>query len=107
MGLRERLHRLELEAEKGDAPTWDDYWAAARRERAWRLAAIYERLDRIGGSNATHPGRDDQGALLAGDTPEQAEADRRTVEKWERANGKVDIKGAADEARARLLMKMK
>ncbi len=65
---------------------------------------VYDRLARIGGtSSAPHSGRDNEDALLADDTPEQAEADRRTVEKWEKANGAADIKGAADAARARLL----
>ncbi len=102
MGLRERLRRLELEAERVDAPTWDEYWAAARRERARRLAAIYERLDRIGGSPATPPGQCSREALLVGDTLERAEADRRTVARWEEAHGALGTKVAADAARAKL-----
>ena len=34
--------------------------------------------------------------------PERAEADRRTVEAWERANGKADLEAAANAARTRL-----
>ncbi len=55
------------------------------------------------GPAAPHSGRDRE--LLADDTPERAEADRRVVEAWERAHGAPYIKGAADEARARLLMR--
>ena len=41
--------------------------------------------------------------ILDDDTPERAEADRRTVEAWEGAHSAPDIKGAAEEARAKLL----
>lgn len=102
MGLRERLRRLERELERANAPTFAEYWAATRRETARRLRGIYGRLARIGDTPTTpHLGRDRE--ILVDDTPERAEADRRTVERWERANGKADIGGAADEARARLL----
>ncbi len=103
MGLKERLRRLEREAERAEAPTWNEYWPAARRETARRLRGVYDRLARLGGdSSAPHPARDNQDTLLAGDTPERAEADRRVVERWERAHGKADIKGAAEHVRARL-----
>ncbi len=103
MGLRERLRRLELEAEHGDAPAWGEYWAAARRERARRLGAAYERLAQIsGGSPVTHPGRGVREALLVDDTPKRAEADRRTVARWEETYGTADLKVTADAARARL-----
>ncbi len=72
-------------------------------DTARRLKSVCERLARFGGnSSAPHPGRNRK--LLADGTPEQSTADRRTIEKWERANGTPDIKGAADEARAKLLM---
>ena len=48
-------------------------------------------------------GRESRDSLLDDDTPERVEADRRTVEAWERAHGTPDIKGAADEARAKVL----
>ncbi len=102
--LRDWLRRLEREAERSDAPTWEEYWAAARRERARRLGAAYGRLAQVGGSPATHPGRDGRESLLEGDAPERAEADQRTVGAWEKAHGLADIKGAADEARAKLLV---
>ena len=47
-----------------------------------------------------HPGRNRD--LLADDTPEQAEDDRRIVRAWEKANGKADVQSAADAARAKL-----
>ncbi|MDP9476454.1 MAG: hypothetical protein M3R38_12360, partial [Actinomycetota bacterium] len=85
--LRARLARIEARVESGDAPTWDEYWAAARRERARRLGAAYGRLARIGnGPPAPHPGRGGRESLLAGDTTEQAEADRRILARWEEAN---------------------
>ncbi len=99
--LRARLARIEARVESGDAPTWDEYWAAARRERAWRLGAAYERLARIGNSPSTpHPSRD---ALLLGDTPERAMADRQIVKGWEEANGRAGVKVAAEAAKAKLL----
>jgi hypothetical protein len=103
MGLRERLRRLELEAELGESPAWDEYWAAARRERGRRLGAVYDRLVRIGGYPTPHPGRDGWESLLAGDTRERAEADRRVVARWEEAHGTADLNVAADAARAKLL----
>ena len=102
MGLRERLRRLKREAERSNAPTLGQHLAATRHETARRLRGAYERLARIGDVPTTpHPGRDRD--LLADDTPERAEADRRIVEAWTRAHGTPDIKGAADAARARLL----
>lgn len=106
MGLAERLLRLEREAELAEAPSPQEYLAAHRRETARRLRGVYERLARIPGDGppvshlgARHPDRE----LLADDTVEQAETDRRTVEAWERANGAPDIRSHAEEARARLL----
>ena len=107
MGLRERLRRLEGEAQKANAPTFDEYWAAARRGTARRLQGAYERLallPSLNGSSTPITGREDrEDGLLSDDTPERDEADRRTVEAWEGANGAPDMAGAADEARARLL----
>ena len=104
--LRAELARLKAQAERRDAPTFDEYWVAARRETARRLQGVYERLARVGnGSPTPHSGPDRD--LLADDTPEQMEADRRTVGGWERAHGTPDIKGAADMARARLLTSMR
>ena len=104
MGLRERLRRLEREAERANAPTSERYLAATRHETAQRLRSAYERLARLPGNGppAPHPGREGRD-LLADDTLERAEADRRTVEVWERANGAPDIRAAADAVRARLL----
>ena len=100
--LQDRLCRLERELERANAPTSDRYLAATRRETARRLSSVYERLAGIGDTpTAPHPGHDRE--LLADDTSERAEADRRIVEAWERANGAPDIKGAADEARAKVL----
>lgn len=106
MGLKERLRKLEREAEQVEAPTPEEYLAANRRETARRLRRAYERLARIPGDGppvshlgARHPDRE----LLADDTVEQAETDRRTVEAWERANGAPDIRSHAKKARARLL----
>ncbi|MDP9457812.1 MAG: hypothetical protein M3Q49_01780 [Actinomycetota bacterium] len=99
--LHERLRRLEREAERANAPTFADYSKAVARQTARNLAGVYRKLAAHGGDPPTGRTRGPEG-----DTPEQAEADRRTVEKWERANGAPDITGAADEARARLLMKM-
>ena len=103
--LRAQFARLKARAERRDAPTLDRYLAATRRETERRLWSAYERLARIpgGGPSAPHPGHDRD--VLADDTPEQAESDRRVVEAWEGAHGAPDIKGAADEARARLLMR--
>ena len=103
-GLRAEFARLKARAERRDAPTSEDYFAATRRERARRIRGALGRLARLpslDGSTTSHPGHARE--PLADDTPERAEADRRTVEKWERAHGTPDIKGAADEARARLL----
>ena len=104
MGLRERLRRLERELERASAPTLDRYLAATRRETARRLQGVYESLARAPGNgpSAPHPGRHCR-KLLADDTPEQAEADRRVVEAWEGAHGAADIRAAADAARAKLL----
>lgn len=103
--LKAQLARLKTRAERRDAPTLEEYWAAARRETARRLRSAYERLARIpgNGSPAPHPGREGRDLLLANDTPEQAEADRQVVERWEKANGKADIRSHAEQARARLL----
>ncbi len=61
-------------------------------------------MDRLGGDSPTpHPAREGRDSLLADDSPEQAEADRRVVEVWEKVNGAPDIKGSADTVRARLL----
>ncbi len=103
MGLRERLRRLELEAERTEAPTWDEYWGAARRERARRLEAVYGRPALVSDSAVPSPGRDGRQSLLADDTPERAEADRRVLDRWGEANGAPGTKVAADAARAKLL----
>ena len=105
-GLKAQLARLKARAERRDAPTSDRCLAATKRETARRLRGAYDRLARVPGSGPPTPqlGRKSR-ELLVGDTPEQAEADWRVVQAWERAHGKADIKGAADEARARLLVR--
>ena len=98
MGLRERLRRLEREAERANAPTFAEYSVAAVRQTARNLAGAYRKLAAHGGDPPIERAQGPEG-----DTPEQAESDRRTIERWEGAHGKADIKGAADAARARLL----
>jgi len=71
---------------------------------AQNLRLVCARLARIPGNgslgSAPHPGHDS--GLLADDTPEKAEADRRVIGAWERAHSTPDIKGAAEQVRARL-----
>ena len=100
MGLRERLRRLEREAERTNVPTFAEYSRATARRTARSLASAYRKLAAHGGNP---PAGRRQGP--EGDTPEQAEADRRTVEAWKWAYGAPDIRAAADEARARLPMR--
>ena len=105
-GLRSRLLKLERETKKTDAPTFDEYSAAASREGARRIRGALERLARLPslhGSTTSHTRLEGQDSLLVDDTPEQAQADRRTVEAWERAHGKADIRPHAEQARARIL----
>ncbi len=104
MGLRDRLRRLEREAEKVNAPALDEYWSATRRETARRLRSAYDRLARLPGNGppTPYPGRDHRDTLLADETPERAEADRQVVQKWETANGTPDITSHAERVRARL-----
>ena len=105
MGLRARLRRLEREAERANTPIPEEYWAAARRETARRIRGALERLARLpslDGSPVAHLGRDNR-EFLDDDTPERAEADRRTVEAWEGAHGAPDIGSHAEQGRARLL----
>ena len=68
------------------------------RQTARNLASAYRKLTAHGGNSPAGRTRGPKG-----DTPQQAEADRRTVERWERANGAPGIEGAAEEARAKVL----
>ena len=104
MGFKERLRRLEREAERANTPTLAEYSVAAMRQTARRQRGPLDRLARLpplDGSPLAHLGRGRE--LLADDTPELAENDRRVVEAWERAHGKADIRAAADAARAEVL----
>ncbi len=103
--LKAQLARLKARAERRNAPTSEQYWAAARRETARRLRGVYDRLARIpgNGSAAPHPGPGRE--ILADDTSERAESDRQVVQAWERAHGAPDIRSRAEQVRARLLMK--
>lgn len=96
--LHDRLRRLERELERANAPTFAEYSRATVRQTARNLASVYRKL-------AAHGGNPPAGRTRGpkGDNPERAEADRQVVRAWERANGAPYIKGAADEARARLL----
>ena len=73
-------------------------WRACSGSCHYRYATWPPRTARF----VAHLGRDNR-ELFVDDTTERAEADRRVVEAWQKANGAPDVKGAADEARARLL----
>ena len=70
----------------------------AMHQTARNLASTYRKLAAYRGNPPVGRTRGPEG-----DTPEGAEADRRAVQAWERAHGAPDIKGAADEARAKVL----
>lgn len=59
---------------------------------------------RLSGSRLTSAHGDQYtGPCELQDTPERAEADRRTIEAWEKAYGAPDIRSHAEGAKARLL----
>ncbi len=96
MGLRERLRRLEREAERAETPTPQEYLQAHRRTVAW----LHERwADELGDPEGSLLSEEDY-AILAADTPEQRRKDEEVVEAWSR---EVDLGTEADAARTRLL----
>ena len=99
MGLKDRLDRLEAQAERQNVPTWAEYEAASERERLRTLVSAYSKL---GDSPGSAPGQtlsEEDRELLEGDTPEQQARDRNVIERWERAQGVTDlIDAAAEEA---------
>ncbi len=96
MGLRERLRRLELKAERAEVPTPEAFLDAHQRT----VARLHERwADEIGDPEGSLLSEEDY-AILSEDTPERAETDRRVVEAWGEG---IDLATEADAARARLL----
>lgn len=83
MKLGDRIRRLEQRARRGHAPPWQEVVAAIGR----------------GAGRAK--------ARLTGEPVDEsaAKTDGELLERWRRSQGAPDIKSAADEARARLLMK--
>ncbi len=96
MGFRDRLRRLEREADRAETPTPQEYLQAHRRI----VARLHERwADEIGDPEGSLLTEEDY-AILADDTPEQRRKDEEVVEAWSR---EVDLGTEVDEARAKLL----
>lgn len=100
MSIRARLRRLEQKVTRVSVPTRSEFDDAAQRECVRNLQSAYGKLDP---DLPRQRFKESDLKLIEGDTPERIEADRRTVERYERANGMGDETASyAERARQKL-----
>jgi hypothetical protein len=81
--LENRLHKLEAQLQAKEPPyTWavEVVWTRARV-----AARVRRRIGEMRGAGE-HAADEDARTLLTGDTPEQAAADLKMLERWDRAH---------------------